>query len=211
MKKSSLVILIVILLISLITGLVIYYNLNKTDSFTKECDAKSTITEKDSCYNSLAYSANNTNLCDKISEETSIKYCKEVIYYTTAINSKDINKCSLIKDSFWNEKCRTEIGEQTLNLNLCKTNYTNCDNGVCEDINTYDIGCITNIGYTKKDLEVCDKISWEDTKDGKLTKAQCYVMLAWKFCDLSICNNKIEEQDAKDYCISRVKIICAIE
>ncbi|MDO8517103.1 MAG: hypothetical protein Q7S33_03165 [Nanoarchaeota archaeon] len=218
MKKSSLVILIVVLLISLITGLVIYYNLNKTDSLTKECDAKSIIAEKDNCYNLLAYSANNPDLCEKLSldanppepftPETPLENCKDNVNFKIAQESKESTKCSIIKDLYLKERCLKEIGEETLNLDLCKIKdiSSNCNNGVCEEREIYDINCVTKIGVDTKNIDICEILKSASPE----SVAPCYVMLAWKFCDLSICNNKIEEQDGKDYCTSRVKIICNI-
>ena len=96
-----------------------------------EYDEQDYITLRESCYEAIAITNSNPNLCkfDECSNQIAIStqdlsLCKNQDCYSSyAIKFNDIDACKLIKDESLRNSCYVQVAENTNNIKICKNVY----------------------------------------------------------------------------------------
>ena len=178
-KKAIIIFIILALLIFSISGVLIYFSLEKKlikvvqpgvyskesevvakaikQGDAKDCDGFKDINQKDQCIYAVVISTRNISFCNTITDSVLAKRCLEYINMAQFITASDAKRCVSLTISELKGQCLAEIFRKQSDLKFCAS-FEGDIKALCEDLVNI------NIAYNTKDIKICDKIKTEVNK-----------------------------------------------
>ena len=138
------------------------------ESRLNDCLKKPTLNQKNECYLGVVLESKNAALCDNApdSRDDCIRYLAQSL--------KESTYCNYINDNSTKNRCYSALAIVTNDTAPCRA--------ITADNNYDKEYCFTSVAELKKDVSICEEI----TNDWY--KSNCYMYIAAKTGDLSICN-----------------------